>query len=185
MPHCKSDAQFEIFDAAPQPGELSPRLELPFQPNQSIDVARVAKIFAISKQTANRIVEKGLLRRFRIGQSWLVEYNSVVDYCNHLRVHYRISEDRLLRKPVRGRLRDEDLLPFPIADTMLAKEVQQRLSIPCQGVINLIEQGDLTGYQILIESGGPSPWRIYRPSLDRYLASLHVQASARPAAHAY
>jgi hypothetical protein len=164
MPHCKRDSQFELFESRPE-GKLAPKLDLPFQRSSEVDVRRVASILAVSQNTVLS----------------MLEYDSVIEHCNQLRVHYRISEDRLLRKPAHGRLRDEDLLPFPIAQTVFAKEVQRRLDIARQNVIYLIEQGDLVGYQVLIDLKA-SPYRIYRPSLERYMASLRIQAQSKTSA---
>lgn len=177
MPHCARDSQFELFEttATAEPG---PRLDLPFQQAEAVDARRVAKILAVSHHTVVRMMNRKLLRNYRVGLNWRIEYESVVEYCNELRVAYRVSEHQLLRKPARGRLRDEDLLPFPIAQTIYAKEVERRLDIGRRPVIYLIEQGDLVGYQILIDAAA-SPYRIYRPSFERYLASLHAQARPR------
>jgi excisionase family DNA binding protein len=177
MPH---DSQFELFESRPE-GKLAPKLDLPFQRSSEVDVRRVASILAVSQNTVLSMLEGKLLRSYRIGSRWRVEYDSVIEHCNQLRVHYRISEDRLLRKPAHGRLRDEDLLPFPIAQTVFAKEVQRRLDIARQNVIYLIEQGDLVGYQVLIDLKA-SPYRIYRPSLERYMASLRIQAQSKTSA---
>jgi excisionase family DNA binding protein len=180
MPHCKQDTQFELFESGRCAAELSPRLELPAQSCQEIDVRRAARILGVSKGTVGTMLKNELLRCYRVGsdKTWRILYDSVIGYCNLLRVHYRISEDRLLRKPQRGRLRDEDLLPFPLALTISAREAQDRLRIRRENVIYLIEQGDLVGYQILVDQKA-SPWRIFAPSLERYIASLHVQAQAK------
>ena len=177
MPHCKRDNQFELFETQTA-CELTPRPDLPFQRSAEIDVSRVMRILAVSRHTVLRMLRNHLLRNYWIGNTPRIEYDSVVEYCNLLRVHYRISEDRLLRKPARGRLRDEDLLPFPIAQTIYAGEVERRLDVARQNVIYLIEQGDLVGYQVLIDAAA-SPFRVYRPSLERYIASLHAQAVPR------
>jgi hypothetical protein len=133
--------------------------------------------------TVHRMLRDHLLSAYQIRAGkrapWRIEYDSVVAYCNRLRVHHFISEDRLLRTPKQGRLRDEDLLPFPTEQTIDASEVMRRLGISRETVTGLIQAGHIVGYQILIETKS-CPWRIYAPSLDRYLASLHAEAKTSP-----
>jgi excisionase family DNA binding protein len=157
---------------------LVPKLALPFQQCEAIDVRRVAKVLAVSHRTVHYILKRGDLCGYRIGTSWRLEYSSLVDYCNRLRLHYGITEAGLLKKPTLGRLRDQDLLPFPLAETIYAAEVQKRLDIARATVSNLILQGDLIAYQPLIGSRS-CPYRIYRPSFERYLGRLHIQAQSR------
>lgn len=183
MPHCQSDAQFELFESPTPAAERPPKLELPFQRSAEIDKARVAKILGVSHATASRMVEAKLFRAYRSpGEKILrIEYDSVVAYCNRLRLEYRISE-KMIERPRGRRLRDEDLLPFPLKDTISLKEVCRVLDCDGSAAQRLIEEGALTGYQVQIGRAG-CPWRVHLPSLERYVASLHAEAAAAPSPH--
>jgi excisionase family DNA binding protein len=170
MPHCKRDSQFELFEEI-HAAERAPKLALPFQRSQEIDVPRFCGILGVSKQTAVRLFKSGLVRAYKVG-TWRIEYDSVVTYCNRLRIEYRISE-RTAPRPTNGRLRDRDLLPFRLTDTVYMQEIAERLGCSISNVVHLIEEGALVAYKVTLEGAG-CRWRIYRPSLDRYLASLHA-----------
>jgi hypothetical protein len=178
-PRPASPPQFELYPGWLSTTERAPKLGLPFQESERVDVRRVGEILGVSKGTVIRMVHAGLFRHYRIGSGagWnlRIEYQSILDYCNMLRIHYLISERNLLRKPAKGRLLNQHILPFALADTIGIEEVTRRLSIARVTAIHLIESGDLVGYQIQIAPA--SPWRIYAPSLERYLATLHAQAT--------
>jgi excisionase family DNA binding protein len=174
MPHCKQETQFELFESAPKL-EAAPRLALPFQRSQEIDVSRMCSILGVSQQTAVRMLRGGLVRAYKVG-SWRIEYDSVVEYCERLRLEYRISE-RSAPRPAAGRMRDRDLLPFRLADTVYMQETMDLLSCSINAVIHLIEEGALTAYKVTLEGSG-CRWRIYRPSLERYIAGLHAAAAS-------
>ena len=177
MPHCQSDEQFELFESPAPKAEHAPKLALPFQRSAEVDKARVAKIFGVSQPTVFRMIEAKLFRTYPhpSGKGRRIEYDSVVAYCNRLRLEYRISE-QMVRPPRGRRLRDEDLLPFPLKDTVDLKYVCRVLDCDGSAAQHLIEEGALTGYQVQIGRAG-CPWRIYLPSLERYVASLHAEAS--------
>jgi hypothetical protein len=184
LPHCKSDIQFELFEAPAPAAQPTPRLALPFQRSQEIDLGRAASILGSNPFTVRRMVLAKLFRAYQLpgSKQYRIEYNSVVDYCNQLRLHYRISEDRLLRKPLRGRLRDEDLLPFPMAATIGVAEVRAALDCTHTTVLHLLEEGALVGYQLFIDLRG-CPWRIYAPSLERYLQDLRIASAPVAPSH--
>jgi hypothetical protein len=70
-------------------------------------------------------------------------------------------------------------LPFPLSETISVTEVERRLDCCHTTVIHLIETGRIIGYQVLFETPG-CPWRIFGPSLESYIASLHTMADKRP-----
>jgi hypothetical protein len=180
MPHCKLEAQYEIFqDVVPALG-ATPKLVLPFQLKDEIDVRRIGRILGVEEATARRMVKAKLFRRYQVAPltPWRIEYDSVVDYCNRLRLEYRISPR--LKAPAPGRRhRDEDLLPFPLAESLSIKEVRDTLRCERRTVLHLIETGSLTGYRIYPEelAGSASRWRIWRRSLLEYIGSLHASAA--------
>lgn len=182
MPHCKREAQFELFQIAGEcASQLSPRLELPPQRPSEIDMPRVCGILGISIWTARRMVQAGLFTGHHAPGSifWRVDYNSLVDYCNQLRVKYLISS-RLSRLPPGRRHRDEDLLPFPLRFTIDANEARSRAyDFARRSVFRLLEEGALTGYRLYEGSG--SAWRIDERSLERYLESLRPMVPAAKA----
>jgi len=183
-PHCERESQFELFETGAPAAELTPKLALPFQRSQEIDIRRVAKILAVGDITAYRMVRAGLFPgAYQVSgskqQQWRIAYSSVVEYCNRLRLEYRISSRAVTPIPGR-RHRDEELLPFPMAETIGVAEVRAALDCTHKAVLHMLDEGTLTGYQVLILTRG-CPWRIYSRSLDRYLSSLRTTArSASP-----
>jgi len=171
-------SQLALFEAFDPKVERAPKLGLPFQKTQEIDVERARKILGVSKWTMRRMLENHLIRAYRARDkrgSWRIEYSSVVEYCDKLRVQHCISSSRINLEGTRRRNRDRELLPFPLDETIYVAKVQERLECGATAVVHLIETGDLVGYQVLFETTG-CPWRIHAPSVDRYLASLHAMA---------
>lgn len=177
----RSSCQLELFEGFAPSCDRAPRLALPFQRSKEIDIARVRQILGVNQKTAMRMLERGLIRGYRhagIRANWHVEYDSVVEYCEQLRILHCISDARAGVKPHQRR-RDRDLLPFPLDETVTLPDVCRRLDMVRYSVVHLIEIGALVGYQVIFEQHG-CPWRIHAPSLERYLASLHAMASKKP-----
>jgi len=177
MPHCKRDSQFELFDHPGHEAERPPKLALPFQRKAEIDPKRVARILFVSNSTVMRLLKKGLIRSLSIPgeRRPRIPYEAVVDYCNRLRLEYRIST-RSLGKLQGRRYRDDELLPFPWRDTIGMAEAQAALECTKEVVRILIEEGILIAYQVFIGEPG-SPWRIQKQSLERYMESLRIAAA--------
>jgi hypothetical protein len=176
MPHCRQDSQFELFETTPK-AEATPRLELPFQRSQQIDAKRLAVMLGVTYVTASRMIRDKLFRTFRgANGAHRIEYDCVVEYCDRLCLHYRIPR-KVRRQPGLGRLRDRDVLPFPIDETISVSDVRERLDCSAGVVERLIDEGVLVAYQLRIDQAGV-PFRIHAPSLERYIASLHVQAAS-------
>jgi hypothetical protein len=172
MPHCQHYSQFELF-AEFHPAECAPKLELPFQGSAQIDLKRLQRILGIDPRTMRRMIHEKAFRSFCGPSGRRIEYDSVVDFCNKLRVEFGISA--CSAKPRLGRMRDRDLLPFPLDETIGVPETCAILDCSVGACIGLIDEGKLVAYKI--RNGHiKCPWRIHRPSLERYIASLHAQA---------
>lgn len=182
-----TNSQFELFEGFEPMAARAPKLALPFQRSSEIDVERTRRILGVSNRTVHRMLENGLIRAYRApdtkNAAWRIEYSSVVEYCDKLRVRYCISDQRAGLNGSRKRYRDHELLPFPLSETIYLADVQERLECSDQAVVHLIQTGSLVGYQVLFEQRG-SPWRIYAPSLDRYIASLHAMTTRVPSSRA-
>jgi excisionase family DNA binding protein len=170
--------QLDLFPDGRPEATQAPKLALPFQRTSEIDVDRAARILNVSTMTMRRMLEQKLIRAYRIDKGlspWRIEYESVVDYCDQLILHYGISDTRR-KPPASGRRRDDELLPFSKEETIGIADVQKQLDCTGDTVLNLIQSGSLVAYQILTDAKG-SPWRIHAPSLERYLGSLHQMAT--------
>ena len=144
MPHCQHYSQFELF-AEFHPAECAPKLELPFQGSAQIDLKRLQRILGIDPRTMRRMIHEKAFRSFCGPSGRRIEYDSVVDFCNKLRVEFGISACSAI------------------------------LDCSVGACIGLIDEGKLVAYKI--RNGHiKCPWRIHRPSLERYIASLHAQA---------
>lgn len=176
--------QLDLFEGLRLDASRAPKLELPIQRSKQIDIPRVRQILGVNIKTAIKMLEKGMIRGFRHAgkrSPWHVEYDSVVEYCDRLRVSHAISNARV---GIKGqRRRDRDLLPFPLDETISLSEVCRRLDLAPNSVVHLIETGAIVGYQLIFEQKG-CPWRIHAPSVEQYLASLHAMAARRPSIQA-
>jgi hypothetical protein len=173
--------QFELFEGFEPQAAKAPGLALPFQKSSEIDVDRACKILGVTEKTLRRMLERQLIRGYRhtgVRAPWHIEYESVVEYCDQLRVLHCISDQRGGLSGNRKRYRDHELLPFPLAETISIADVRKRLDCSQDSVLHLIQSGSLVGYQVLFEQTG-CPWRIWAPSLERYIESLHVMAGKR------
>ena len=72
------------------------------------------------------------------------------------------------------RYRDEDLLPFPLHDTVTAQEAARALGFEgLHPVVNRIESGCFEAYQIMPGSN----WRVSRSSLMAFIKGLGTSVS--------
>jgi hypothetical protein len=160
--------------AIPEPAPLRDGEALPLPDKLAIDLNRVMSILGCNKNFATHLVRSKHLAAYRIGTSpWLVEYQSVVDLCNGLRVRYGIR-DRRDAKRHNGRWRDEDLLPFPLRDTITVEAVAAALGRSKYSVIKLVESGVFDAYRL------PSfrNWRISQTSFHHYVQQLRSNFEA-------
>lgn len=145
-----------------------PQLLLPFAEREFIDVARCCRILGCSWAVIARLTEAREidLVDFRKRGWKRVRYASVVAYCDRLRDKYKIEDRRTpLSNPIL-RHRDAELLPFPLADMIGAKQACEALGFDrTTRLVRAMEEGAFEGYQLMAES----PWRISLSSLQRCL----------------
>ena len=173
-------AQLDLFGGEKPVALAAPKLALPFQRTEEVDVHRVARILGVSKKTVRRMCQAKHLRAYRTDDRrapFRIEYASVVEYCDRLCVENHIPNRRGVLTGARRRFRDCEILPFPLAETIGVPEVSRRVGLSTMASIHLIEEGVLVAYQLLIDTPG-CPWRIHAPSLERYLASRHAMAAS-------
>ena len=162
-----------------------PQLRLPFPDVKTIDVARCCAILHIVPATVYRLLRTPLsfdseemsLRGYNTMRNApiRIEYASMVRFCDALRERHGIPDRR--PAPVFGRWRDEDLLPFPWADTITSYDAAEVLNVDRTKVLLRIEAGQFEAYQIV----RMSDWRISRSSLAKAIEGFGIhQASARP-----
>lgn len=140
---------------------------LPAAASQFVDVERAAEIFNVSKTIVLGMIGPNMLRGFQIrpNMRWNIEYSSIVEFCDRLRVEFCICDRRSKLAPGR-RWRDADLLPFPKSDTVSIKEVMVGLEPMAtkEIALNLVEEGALEAYRLF----KGSPWRVSKTSLFAY-----------------
>jgi hypothetical protein len=155
---------------------------LPFAEREYVDVWRTTHILGVSRRTVYRLaatrrnggralldlVSYGKKRRKR------VLYSSIVRLCDQLRSRYGIVDRRPKLDHPMFRHRDEDLLPFPLSDTIYSAEALRALGYEdLRPLICLIEEGRFDAYQF----ASYSDWRISRSSLKAFLAATREGAS--------
>lgn len=101
-----------------------------------------------------------------------VLYSSIVSFCDELGRTYNIRNRRRATDPSAAR-EDEDLLPFPLTDTIGVREACQIVGCASsRRIIRLIKNGSFDAYRLADDSG--SPWRISRLSLCAWLAAFLI-----------
>lgn len=146
-----------------------------------IDMARTTRILGLSTTTGYRLAELGLIDLIEYrARGWKrVRYQSVVEFCNRMRVSYAISDRR---PPLAAHMRhkDEDLLPFPLSDTIDAKQALSALGFrKLPPLVKLIKEGHIEAYQVV----PGSPWRICRSSFTSFV--LKARVGLQPGRRAY
>lgn len=141
---------------------------------EGIDARRACSILGIGYRTLQRLGADGVIEWFNPSQcSWKrVRYYSIVEFCDRLRQEYRITDRRPTLSAPYVRHRDEDLLPFPLRDTLGTEEA---LDIMGLSVGNrghrfgqmVLEEWRFEAYQLIPQS----PWRVSRLSLLAYMDS--------------
>lgn len=155
------------------------QLLLPFAEREYIDVRRAAKILGIGYATVLDLYSAGRIEMIDYARRKRkrVRYASIVELCDNLRVEYGIADRRPALNSAIFRHRDEDLLPFPLSDTISMKDVMPILGYESYvPVLRMIEQGFFEAYKIF----GNSPWRISKSSLAVYIDGVHSRARLRP-----
>lgn len=144
---------------------------------EGIDAQRACRILGVSYRTLMRLAKRRSIEWLDDGKlSWKrVRYNSIVNFCDRLRMDHKIADRRPQLSAPYLRHRDEDLLPFPLQDTMSAQEVLPVLGFAkTDSVVRLIEEGCFEAYQLVLHA----PWRVSRSSLLAYLDRVRGPASA-------
>ncbi len=146
-----------------------------------INVARTTRILGVSTTTVCRLAASGLidLVEYRMRRRKRVRYQSVVEFCTGLRERYAIPDRRPPSAPHIGR-KDEDILPFPLTDTMWAAEALAVLGFrKLPPLVKLIKGKHFEAYQLV----PGSPWRISRSSFTSFV--LKARAGLQARGHAY
>lgn len=156
-----------------RPGQIL----LPFAEKEWIDQERTMRILGVGS-----LRTLYLLRRPRRDQPYLevlrygrglrhrVLYSSVVCYCDWLREYHGIPDRRpQLDSPI-FRHRDQDLLPFPLADTITTAEALAMTAYESGSSLRRrMAVGAFHCYR-LVPDCATSPWRISRTDFARWLA---------------
>lgn len=149
---------------------------------ECVDVKRSGQILGVSWAVIVRLADQGHLRLVGYRpRGWKrVSYKSIVEHCNRLREEYAIPDRRpALSSPVM-RCRDEDLLPFPLRDTIGVIDIQPVLGFSTDVPVRKILEKRLFECYRLHPS---APWRIFAPSFREYLNRSVVGVTRGP--HAY
>lgn len=130
---------------------------------------RAMRILGLSHSAVRSLFlhEKIAIIDYRKQSRKRVRYSSIVDLCDRLRREYGIKDRRPKLDSPHFRHRDEDLLPFPLSDTIYIKEVQEILGYASRTPIyKMIEEGRFEAYKL-------AAWRFSRASLAAYLDRVH------------
>jgi hypothetical protein len=171
----------KVEDLAKVPQDPAEECSLsPFAEKEYISVDRTAKILGVRYGTVFDMYRAGLIEMvdYRKGARKRVKYSSIVAHCDLLRRRYQIADRRPPLSNPMLRHRDDDLLPFPMSDTIHMKEVMAILGYEShEPVRGMIHEGLFEGYQIC--EGGL--WRISRRSLRAFIDRARLApASPRP-----
>lgn len=150
------------------PDAEKPQLVLPFAEKEYIDMYRTGRILGLTHSAVRYLYLRGLIEiiDFRQGGRKRVRYQSIVDLCDELRKRHCISDRRPPLANSIFRHRDEDLLPFPLSDTMTVAEARDAMGYESlTPIYYLCEEGAFEAYQF----DKRSPWRISRGSFLDYL----------------
>ena len=162
----------------------SSQLILPFAEREYVDVARCARILGVSWTTVHRLAATVDIHNkpfismveYRRGARKRILYSSIVYFCDRLRNQYMIADRRpALTNPL-FRHRDEDLLPFPLSDTISSLEALEAMGYhprTTRTLASLIEEGHFEAYRLVLDN----PWRISRTSFAAYLHDVHTRPS--------
>lgn len=155
------------------------QLLLAFAEKEYVDNHRARRILRVSPPALGRLAQMGRICWVDYGKaSWKrVNYQSIVDYCDHLRRAHKIPDRRPPLEPPYLRYRDVDLLPFPWGDTVTAQQAARALGYEkVDSVVTRIEAGCFEAYQIVPGSN----WRVSRSSLLRFIEGAERRVRGLP-----
>jgi hypothetical protein len=138
-----------------------------------IRMPRACRILDASWTLVNRLIEYGHLEQVDpIPQGWKkLRYQSIVEHCDRLRKEYAIRDRRPRLSSPKMRYKDEDLLPFPLCDTIKFRDVQQVLGFSSIApVLKILNAGLFECYRL----HPASPWRISKTSFVAYLEKIRI-----------
>jgi hypothetical protein len=156
-----------------------------FAEKEYVDARRTARIFGVGMSTVYRMAEDGYrdgraaikLVSYRHQARKRVLYSSIVAFCNFLRAEYGIADRRPKLDHPMLHHRDEDLLPFPLSDTIYSAEALAALGYEDRRpLVRLIEEGRFDAYRLSNEY----TWRISRISFKRFLDETRDKKFAPP-----
>jgi hypothetical protein len=166
--------------------KMEGQMILPFAEREYVDVRRCGHILGVSIGTVYRLAgmkDRGgrellFLVSYRHNARKRVLYSSIVHFCDYLRTKYGVTDRRpVLSNPI-FRHRDEDLLPFPLSDTIYSEEALIALGYEDRRpLVRLIQEGKFEAYQIVPR--GSSAWRISRSSFGAFLAATRDRAISK------
>ena len=108
-----------------------------------------------------------------------IRYQSIVNHCNRLREEYAITDRRPPLSSPLLRNKDDDLLPFPLSDTIGVPAIAPALGLSPLSVRRLLEEGPFDCYRV-----HPSaPWRISMASFSAYLEGVRAGVAGHPGAY--
>lgn len=163
----------------------SPQFVLPFAEREWVDMERACSILGdVNWKTVVRMAQSGMIDMidYRPGARKKVRYHSLVEFCNGLRRQWDLPDRRPILSAPYLRHRDRDLLPFPMQETMDRREAMRALGSSHKEIImQLVREGCFEAYQLM----PGSPWRISRPSFERYLREVYYHPRRRADLPAY
>lgn len=144
-----------------------------------INMQRTCAILGVGWETASRLARAGHIELVEHrGRAWkLIRYQSLVRFCNRMRDEYHVLDRRPPLASSEIEYRDEDLLPFPLADTIYSEEVIVALGVSKNVLSHLIDERRFEAYRLAFPRGRAtkgSPWRISRSSFREYLIEVKL-----------
>ena len=142
-----------------------------FAEREYVDMERACHILGASWSMVNRMAASGylILVDFRRRGRKRVNYASIIEHCDRLRQEYAIPDRRSPLSSELRRYRDDDILPFPLRDTIGATDAAPMLGYQVKwSALKLCEEGRFEAYRL--HPG--APWRISLPSLQKYLEEI-------------
>ena len=153
------------------------QLALPFSMKEAVSVRHASKILGVSLDTVYRMMNERRIEFMRRSERGvrLIRHASLVEYCDELMKIYEIPNRRPVLSNSLFRHADRDIPPFPLDQNMCVDDVVQILKFEKSRVIQLAQLGDLEAYHLLDNS----PWRFYRPGVERFVSNIHLRSAAR------
>src|SRR5450759_1036445 len=121
-----------------------PTLESEGQPlteKEYVSTARALRILGVTETTLAGLAAEGWIRWVGCKKTSTkqVHYGSLVNFCDRIRVGYRIADRRPKLSAPSLCHRDEDLLPFPLSDTISAEKACAALGYKATMVREIVE----------------------------------------------